>query len=499
MMALDTSNLKLAALHVAKGSQTIPPESMTCPLCLHTGWSKLRDYSIHLGRHLEEIALCALPPPNGYEEEVEDHDSDATSGFVTINFPPTIEPLPSGQPEVSWKFPDNQLEQGPGTSSLAGERKVESPATPNLVPSIPDDEMNGKAIALFDFEVEHENELPLEEGQVITVLSRHGRGWLIADDPRTGNAGLIPEEYVRLIKHIPGGLEGLHSTVLDGEGNASHVVNAVSKEAAPSITTVPKDHNFPPPEHASKLRSGDEDPELPKPSGQFFPPVIRTRDAKLSERYPMKCICGYLAGEDLMVVCHRCETRQHVKCYYREAFAMPATIHECVDCSRSNLDVPLSPRAMSAKALAKRRELVDKETRELAKRRELVDKETGELVKLREAIDKERGKMAMYREAIDKERRKVAMEREAFDKETEEIAKCREVIDKQKGESASNRIDHSRYMSDPGQGSVPESVLGQDFLASDPFPSLRPYQNLTTTRPNGRLNVDAVDTESAET
>jgi hypothetical protein len=86
-----------------------------------------------------------------------------------------------------------------------------------------------------------------------------------------------------------------------------------------------------------------------------------------------------------------------------------------------------------------------------------------------------------------------------FDKETEELAKCREVIDKQKGESASNRIDHSGYMSDPGQGSVPESVLGQDFPASDPIPSLRPYQNLTTTRPHGRLNVDAVDTDSAQT
>jgi hypothetical protein len=124
-------------LHVAKNSQTIPPGSITCPLCLHTGWSKLREYSTHLGRHLEEIALCALPSPNGDEEEVEDHDSDATRDFVAISFPATIEPLHSGHPAVSWMFPDSQLEQGPGTSSLAGGRKVESPATPNFVPSIP--------------------------------------------------------------------------------------------------------------------------------------------------------------------------------------------------------------------------------------------------------------------------------------------------------------------------------------------------------------------------
>ncbi|KAJ5574280.1 uncharacterized protein N7459_008707 [Penicillium hispanicum] len=78
----------------------------------------------------------------------------------------------------------------------------------------PDEEMHGKAVALFDFVREHENELPLTEGQVIYVSYRHGQGWLVAEDPKTGENGLVPEEFVRLLRDIEGGL-----TSLNGEPN----------------------------------------------------------------------------------------------------------------------------------------------------------------------------------------------------------------------------------------------------------------------------------------
>lgn len=80
----------------------------------------------------------------------------------------------------------------------------------------PDEEMHGKAVALFDFTREHENELPLKEGQVILVSYRHGQGWLVAEDPKTGESGLVPEEYVRLVRDIEGGL-----TSLNGELNTA--------------------------------------------------------------------------------------------------------------------------------------------------------------------------------------------------------------------------------------------------------------------------------------
>lgn len=78
----------------------------------------------------------------------------------------------------------------------------------------PDEEMNGKAVALFDFTREHENELPLVEGQVIFVSYRHGQGWLVAEDPKSGESGLVPEEFVRLLRDIEGGLMSLNE---DGE------------------------------------------------------------------------------------------------------------------------------------------------------------------------------------------------------------------------------------------------------------------------------------------
>src|SRR5207253_4723164 len=73
----------------------------------------------------------------------------------------------------------------------------------------PDEEMHGKAVALFDFERENENELPLVEGQIIWVSYRHGQGRLVAEDPRTQESGLVPEEYVRLLRDIQGGLNSL--------------------------------------------------------------------------------------------------------------------------------------------------------------------------------------------------------------------------------------------------------------------------------------------------
>jgi hypothetical protein len=73
----------------------------------------------------------------------------------------------------------------------------------------PDEEMHGKAVALYDFARENENELPLAEGQIIWVSYRYGDGWLVAQDPKTQESGLVPEEYVRLLREIEGGMNSL--------------------------------------------------------------------------------------------------------------------------------------------------------------------------------------------------------------------------------------------------------------------------------------------------
>lgn len=104
----------------------------------------------------------------------------------------------------------------------------------------PDEEMHGKAVALFDFARENENELPLIEGQVILVSYRHGQGWLVAEDPKTRESGLVPEEYVRLLRDIEGGWSSL-----SGEVNAepSDEKNTRSPISGPDSAATPTQHD----------------------------------------------------------------------------------------------------------------------------------------------------------------------------------------------------------------------------------------------------------------
>jgi hypothetical protein len=165
----------------------------------------------------------------------------------------------------------------------------------------PDEEMHGKAVALFDFTREHENELPLKEGQVILVSYRHGQGWLVAEDPKTGESGLVPEEFVRLVRDIKGGLSSLNADIRasllevdDGvpapgnlESDVAGINNAASllpevPASAPSINGNDNDgeqaaenetnnnhhhhhnNNSNPPNQGSQLSASGQDAELDK-------------------------------------------------------------------------------------------------------------------------------------------------------------------------------------------------------------------------------------------
>ena len=48
------------------------------------------------------------------------------------------------------------------------------------------EEIRRRAVALFDFSPEHENEYGLTVGQVVWISYRHGQGWLVAEDTETG-------------------------------------------------------------------------------------------------------------------------------------------------------------------------------------------------------------------------------------------------------------------------------------------------------------------------
>ncbi|KAL8988428.1 MAG: hypothetical protein Q9177_002500 [Variospora cf. flavescens] len=101
----------------------------------------------------------------------------------------------------------------------------------------PDEEMHGKAVALFDFARENENELPLFEGQVIWVSYRHGQGWLVAEDPKTGDKGLVPEEYVRLLRDI----EGEWNSPSGDKSNERDLLSPISAEPQSAVTPTQAD------------------------------------------------------------------------------------------------------------------------------------------------------------------------------------------------------------------------------------------------------------------
>ncbi|KAK5959557.1 adaptor protein NBP2 PWA37_003520 [Arxiozyma heterogenica] len=65
---------------------------------------------------------------------------------------------------------------------------------------IPDDYIiNQKAIALYDFEPENNNELELKEGDIVFINYRHGQGWLVAENLAKTKTGFVPEEFVSFL------------------------------------------------------------------------------------------------------------------------------------------------------------------------------------------------------------------------------------------------------------------------------------------------------------
>ena len=152
----------------------------------------------------------------------------------------------------------------------------------------PDEEMHGRAVALFDFARENDNELPLVEGQVILVSYRHGQGWLVAQDSKTGESGLVPEEYVRLLRDIEGGWNGLEN---GGTGTGTGSGPAVN--TSPEIPEPDQDSARTPTQSEHNKTHGlpskaPTSATVPKESTEYYPSVVSTFSTSRGdlERWP---------------------------------------------------------------------------------------------------------------------------------------------------------------------------------------------------------------------
>ena len=198
-------------------------------------------------------------PEDGPGEAVETLDNTA------LRFPLQPQHRDSNFAKPIQRNPPTHVAEEPGSEDEYSDAEDDARFSKDYSFTIasPDEEMHGKAVALFDFESEHQNELPLKEGQIVLVSYRHGQGWLVAEDPRTGESGLVPEEFVRLVRDIEGGLHGLNSVTLDGDVNTNEIISPVSTEPSSMSTPVPNNHEFPPPSQPiSKPSNGDKHPPV---------------------------------------------------------------------------------------------------------------------------------------------------------------------------------------------------------------------------------------------
>ena len=189
-----------------------------------------RTYPISDGDEImdgSDRGMVTYPPDQGRQSLLAPSTYRRTSGQRDSHFAATL----SDQAYAKGNFDDSE-EEGLGVPEQPDSRYSRDY---QFTIASPDEEMHGKAVALFDFARENENELPLTEGQVIWVSYRHGQGWLVAEDPKTGDAGLVPEEYVRLLRDIEGGWSSLNEEQdVEESEQASAESPAEEKAASPT-------------------------------------------------------------------------------------------------------------------------------------------------------------------------------------------------------------------------------------------------------------------------
>ncbi|KAJ5881647.1 uncharacterized protein N7529_000319 [Penicillium soppii] len=102
-----------------------------------------------------------------------------------------------------------------------------------------------------------------------------------------------------------------------------------------------------------------------------YPPVRATRaspevtdgasdSAAAEEDYTIKCVCRFEDDDGHTVFCERCDTWQHIICYYESKEDVP-DVHNCVDCEPRYVDRRRAVHKQSEKRLEEKRRSVDPE------------------------------------------------------------------------------------------------------------------------------------------
>ncbi|KAL5321570.1 hypothetical protein ACEPPN_009530 [Leptodophora sp. 'Broadleaf-Isolate-01'] len=90
--------------------EPVPIKSLSCPLCLEVPGKSQRHFATHVGKHMEGIALAALP------RDEESTDTESMASNMSDASGPSLTDYPSSQENVSWT-----LEQ-PGQEDIGWKR-----------------------------------------------------------------------------------------------------------------------------------------------------------------------------------------------------------------------------------------------------------------------------------------------------------------------------------------------------------------------------------------
>lgn len=105
----ESMSLKSVVLSAASVTLLNPTGNLKCPLCQQDDWSSHHGYATHVGKHLEEIALCALPPNTDDDENDEEGDLFSSSDDDASPQEHDIQNPPLGSEVYRSEFTTNSL------------------------------------------------------------------------------------------------------------------------------------------------------------------------------------------------------------------------------------------------------------------------------------------------------------------------------------------------------------------------------------------------------
>lgn len=119
-------------------------------------------------------------------------DKDDMTGYISVKDYAYDEsnPLHFGYFEEEDKE-EEEVEEGSANVRISNTKSI----------LLPDEYVvNRKAVAIYPFVPENDNELELNEGDIVYISYKHGQGWLVAENRDRTRTGLVPEEYVSLLE-----------------------------------------------------------------------------------------------------------------------------------------------------------------------------------------------------------------------------------------------------------------------------------------------------------